>query len=112
MLQASPKACAPYWHASQTLSDLVADLIYFRPHEDPRAWREMSTIGVVERAFQLAAECGSLIEVERALKGEGYTNVAQHLNGAQIRRSLRDRLNPALKAQVGDKIRAYKSNQR
>ena len=72
----------------------------------------MSTFGVIERAFQLAAECGSLIELERDLKAEGYTNVAQHLNGAQIRRSLRDRLNPALKAQVDDKIRAYNSGDR
>jgi hypothetical protein len=71
----------------------------------------MSNVGVVERAFQLASECGSLQELERRLSREGYSNVASYLSGRQIRSNLRDRLNPEMKAYFDQKIRDYRSGQ-
>ena len=69
----------------------------------------MSNVGLVERAFQLASQCGSLQELERRLAREGYSNVASHMSGRQIRSDLRDRLDPELKAGFNEKIRAYRS---
>ena len=69
----------------------------------------MSNVGLVERAFQLASECGSLQELERRLSREGFSNVASYLSGRQIRCNLRDRLNPELKASFDEKIRGYRS---
>ena len=54
----------------------------------------MEGIGLVERAFQLAPECGSLDEVRERLRGEGYFHVNAHLEGKKIRYQLRDRLKP------------------
>jgi len=70
----------------------------------------MDSVGLVERAFQLSPECGSLGELERKLTKEGYSNVASYLSGRQIRSSLRDRLNPKLKANFDEKMRAYRSS--
>jgi hypothetical protein len=39
---------------------------------------------IIERAFELAAECNSVDEVKRKLKGEGYQMVEQHLAGRII----------------------------
>jgi hypothetical protein len=69
----------------------------------------MSHVGLVERAFQLAPECGSLRQLEQRLSKEGYSNVASYLSGPQIRTNLRERFNPKLKADFDQKIRAYRS---
>ena len=47
-----------------------------------------STVGTVERAFQLAQQCASLKAIRNKLKSEGYSNVEAHLNGGQIRSAL------------------------
>jgi hypothetical protein len=69
----------------------------------------MSNVGLVERAFQLAQECGSLQQLERRLAREGYSNIASYLSGKQIRSNLRERFNRQLKANFDQKIRAYRS---
>jgi hypothetical protein len=51
-------------------------------------------INIIERAYQLAAESGSVEEVKRKLMREGYLNVHSHLSGHQIRHDLLKRLNP------------------
>lgn len=56
----------------------------------------MQTPNVIERAFQLAAESGSVDEVRRKLMSEGYFAVEGHLGGPQIRREITQRLNPKL----------------
>jgi hypothetical protein len=45
----------------------------------------MSTANVIERALQLAPECGSIDELSRKLKREDYLSVEGHLDGRQIR---------------------------
>jgi hypothetical protein len=45
----------------------------------------MNNINVIERAFQLAPECGSLEQLKRKLIHEGYLQVEAHLSGRQIR---------------------------
>lgn len=52
---------------------------------------------IIERAFQLAPECGSLEEVKRKLMREGYSQVPAHLSGKQIRSELLALLDPRLK---------------
>jgi hypothetical protein len=44
--------------------------------------------GVIERAYELAPECGSVDEVRAALRREGYSNVDGHLAGPRIRADL------------------------
>lgn len=56
----------------------------------------MAPAGIIERAYQLAAQSGSLEEIRRKLVDEGYFNVHAHLGGRQIRRDLVKRLNPKL----------------
>jgi hypothetical protein len=56
----------------------------------------MLVSNVIERAFQLAPESGSVEEVKRKLIREGYLNVHAHLGGRQIRIDLLKRLNPDL----------------
>lgn len=51
---------------------------------------------IIERAYQLAPESGSVEEVKRKLMREGYLNVHSHLSGHQIRHDLLKRLNPKL----------------
>jgi hypothetical protein len=49
---------------------------------------------VIERAFQIAPECGSIEEVRRRLIREGYFQVEAHLSGRQIRQEIKSRLDP------------------
>lgn len=56
----------------------------------------MIGINIIERAYQVAEESGSLEEVKRKLTREGYLNVHSHLSGHQIRQDLLKRLNPRL----------------
>lgn len=53
---------------------------------------------IIERAFQLAAESGSVDEVQRKLSREGYFHVHAHLAGRQMRGEIQRRLNRALAA--------------
>jgi hypothetical protein len=53
---------------------------------------------VIERAFQLALDSGSVEEVKRKLIQEGYLSVHAHLGGRQIRSDISKRLNPELVA--------------
>jgi len=56
----------------------------------------VENVSVIERAFQLASECGSIEELTRKLSREGYFQVNAHLSGRQIRSQLHERLNPEL----------------
>ena len=56
---------------------------------------EMQT-NIIERAFELAAESGSIAEVKRKLSREGYFHADAYLTGKQIRSEIILRLNPAL----------------
>jgi len=56
----------------------------------------MNSANVIERAFQLAPECGSLGELKRRLIREGYFQVEAHLSGRQIKSQITPLLNPAL----------------
>lgn len=58
-------------------------------------------MNIIERAFQLAPECGSIDELRQRLVREGYFNVHAHLAGKQVRQQLYDLLNPALKKPHG-----------
>jgi hypothetical protein len=53
-------------------------------------------MNIIERAFELAAESGSVAEVKAKLGREGYFNVQAHLTGRVIKRDLEQRLNPEL----------------
>jgi hypothetical protein len=53
-------------------------------------------VNVIERAYQLATESGSIEEIKKKLAREGYVNVHAHLGGRQIRHDLLERLNPQL----------------
>jgi len=53
----------------------------------------MTERNIIERAFELAGECGSVAELERRLSREGYSQVKAHLEGRQIRREIASRLN-------------------
>ncbi len=48
----------------------------------------LPTVGVIERAFQLAEECTSHFEIRAKLKKEGYPHVDDHLSGGKIRSDL------------------------
>ena len=52
---------------------------------------------VVERAFEIAPEYGSISDVKRRLIDEGYTQVNAYLSGRRIRADIIGRLNPQLK---------------
>jgi hypothetical protein len=52
-------------------------------------------VNIIERAFAIAPECGSIEELKRRLMREGYLQVNAHLSGRQIRRDLLQRLNRA-----------------
>jgi hypothetical protein len=60
--------------------------------------RSMHGITIIERAFQVAPECGSVEEVKRRLMREGYFSVQAHLSGPRIRAQLNERLDPELRA--------------
>ena len=53
-------------------------------------------MNIIERAFAIAPECGSVDEVKRRLKLEGYLQVDAHLSGRQIRSEVLRRLSPQL----------------
>ncbi len=53
----------------------------------------MSDTNVIERAFQLAPECGSIDELKRRLIREGYLQVNAHLSGRLIRSQISPLLN-------------------
>jgi hypothetical protein len=56
----------------------------------------MQGVNVIERAFQIAAESGSVDEVKTKLSREGYLNVHRHLGGKHTRSQILERLNPQL----------------
>lgn len=58
----------------------------------------MQGVTIIERAFQLADECGSLGQVRNRLKREGYFDVEAHLGGRQIQREINERLYAKLSA--------------
>ena len=60
--------------------------------------RRMQGVTIIERAFQIATESGSLDEIRHRLVREGYFNVEAHLSGRQIKRELTGRLNPEMRA--------------
>ena len=53
-------------------------------------------MNIIERAFELAAESGSVAEVKRKLSREGYFQADAYLSGRQIRSEIIERLNPEL----------------
>jgi hypothetical protein len=53
-------------------------------------------INVIERAFQIAAESGSVEEVKNKLSREGYLNVHRHLGGKHTRSQILERLDPQM----------------
>jgi hypothetical protein len=55
-------------------------------------------INIIERAFELAAESGSVAEVKRKLSREGYFQADAYLSGRQIRSQIIERLDPKLMA--------------
>jgi hypothetical protein len=54
----------------------------------------MEGVNIIERAFALAPECGSVDELKQRLKREGYLQVDAHLSGRQIRSEILNRLSP------------------
>lgn len=56
----------------------------------------MDRANIIKRAFDLAAECGSLDQVKRRLRDEDYLSVSGHLSGRQMRTEIAKRLNPLL----------------
>ena len=52
---------------------------------------------IIERAFEIAPDYGSIADVKRKLIDEGYTQVNAHLSGRQIRADIIGRLDPRLK---------------
>ena len=57
----------------------------------------MDRRNVIERAYELASDCGSIDEVRRKLSGEGYFQVDAHLSGQLIRRQITAKLHPELR---------------
>lgn len=58
----------------------------------------MNEMNIIERAFQVAPECGSVSEVRQILVREGYFNVEAHLTGRQIKRDIQSLLDPKRRA--------------
>jgi len=77
-----------------------------------RYFLEFMETNIIERAFGLASECGSIAEIERRLIREGYLNVSAHLRGRQIRQQLISRLNPELKHVMPRRIPAARQQLR
>jgi hypothetical protein len=65
----------------------------------------MEGVTVIERAYELAPECGSMEELKRRLIREGYFQVNAHLSGWQIRRDMVQRLNRGLLHHVPKRLR-------
>ena len=53
-------------------------------------------MNIIERAFELAGESGSVAEVKRKLSREGYFQADAYLSGKLIRSEIIERLNPDL----------------
>ena len=53
----------------------------------------MSQPNIIERAFELAPECHSIVEVRDRLRREGYFHVDAHLGGRLIKSEIKQRLN-------------------
>lgn len=64
----------------------------------------MHDVNIIERAFQVAAECGSVSEVRPRLVREGYFNVDAHLMGRQIQQDIHQRLHPGRSASAKSRI--------
>jgi hypothetical protein len=69
----------------------------------------MNETNIIERAFQIAPECGSVDQIRRRLIGEGYRRVQPHLAGKHIRGQLYDRLDPNLRKPHGHQDRRLAS---
>ena len=52
----------------------------------------MSPANIIERAFQVAPECQSIVEVRTKLRREGYIQVDAHLGGRLIKSQIKQRL--------------------
>jgi hypothetical protein len=52
----------------------------------------MSRANVIERAFQLASDCQSVVEVRERLRREGYIQVDAHFSGRMVKKQIRQRL--------------------
>jgi len=48
----------------------------------------MNSVAIIERAFQLARQSTTILEVKAGLKKEGYSQVEAHLSGRKIRSDL------------------------
>jgi len=53
----------------------------------------MSQANIIERAFQLAPECQTVVEVRNKLSREGYLQVDAHFSGRLIKKEIAQRLN-------------------
>lgn len=62
------------------------------PERQPAQFAQHTEPDVIKRAFDIAWECDSLVELRRRLIVEGYFQVNAHLSGWQIRRDLTRRL--------------------
>ena len=78
-----------------TFSPETCSMLLLRTRHGARI-RRVIGVNIIERAYQLAPESGSVEEVKRKLMREGYLNVHSHLSGHQIRHDLLKRLNPEL----------------
>jgi hypothetical protein len=65
---------------------------------------------VIEPAFEIAPECGTVEEIRRRLAREGYTDAGAHLSGKLIRTQLYERLHPDLKKPHGRHARRVRLN--
>ena len=52
---------------------------------------------IIERALDLAPQCGTVEEVRKRLVHEGFLNVNSHLAGKLTKQMIMDRLDPELK---------------
>jgi hypothetical protein len=63
--------------------------------------------GIIERAYELAPQCGTVDEVRSALRREGYSNVDAHLSGPRIRADLTKLLSARAKAERSETSAAF-----
>ena len=52
---------------------------------------------IIQRAFEVAPQCGTVEEVRHRLACESYMNVNVHLSGKLPKQQIKERLNPELK---------------
>ena len=53
----------------------------------------MTEVNIIQRAFELASDCRSIVEVRDRLRREGYFHVDAHLGGRLIKSEIKQRLN-------------------